>query len=85
MTNRGAQRGRDPPRTRPAAAREPGRLYGCEGKKKERRKTEEPKMCSLLEFNMLGQKTEREIKARALGNKDAPDNVDKHTGSGCSQ
>lgn len=31
--------------------------------KKKEKKTEEPKMRSLLEFNMLGQKTEREIKA----------------------
>lgn len=44
MTNRGAQRGRDPPRTRPAAARKPDRFYGgwkrCEGKKR-KKKTEQ--------------------------------------------
>lgn len=35
-------------------------------KKKKKNRTEEPKMRSLLEFNMLGQKTEREIKARVF-------------------
>lgn len=81
MTNRGAQRGRDPPRTRPAAGKD------VKVKKEKKNRTEEKNQRCAASWSLicLVKRQSGSSKRRSLRNKDGPDNVDKHTGSGCSQ